>query len=90
MQEIMSSNTSLPIVTTGSSSGYIERFANVIGASFVDEPLNRWITLYNEALPNNTILTPENIAHHFLPDIRKKVEAGAPIADAGNCAAAAQ
>jgi hypothetical protein len=87
---IMSSNHSAPVVTTSTSSEYIERFANVIGASFVNEPLNRWITLYNESLPNDTILTPEKVAQHFLPDIKKKVEAGASIAEAGDWAAAAQ
>ena len=86
----MSPHNSTSFVTTGTSQEYIERFADVIGASFVNESLNRWIMLYTESLPNDTILTPEKIAQHLLPDIKKKVEAGASIAEAGDWAAAAQ
>jgi hypothetical protein len=47
---------------------------NVIGASFVNEPLHQWITLYTETLPNDTTLTPEKIAQHFLLDIKRRLK----------------
>lgn len=50
---------SVPFVTAGTSPEYVERFPNVIGASFLNEPLHQWITLYTETLPNDTTLTPE-------------------------------
>ena len=55
--------------------------SQLIGASFVNEPHNRWISLYTESFPNATTLTSEKIAQHFLLDIRKKVEAGATTAE---------
>ena len=83
----MASKPIVPI-TTGKED-YAERLASVIGSAFARDALNRAVVLTKDSLPNDSEISDERRAEHFLPHIRNQAKNGAVLVESGNWAAVA-
>jgi len=83
----MSPDTAVAI-TVGKQE-YAEHLADVIAAAFDGDALNRANILYQDSAPNDTVISQERWLKRWIPNIKKKIEAGAQAVEAGNWAAAA-
>ncbi|KAF3014060.1 hypothetical protein E8E14_012028 [Neopestalotiopsis sp. 37M] len=68
---------------------YAERLAQVIGAAFARDALNRAVMLTTDGSPNDAQITVERRADFLLPSIRSKAAHGALLVEAGDWAAVA-
>jgi hypothetical protein len=83
----MSSNPQIPITIGGAE--YVEPLASLLAAAFVNDPINRYIILSTDDIPNDAVITQERRVEGFLPRLRARAEAGPHFVEAGNWAAAA-
>jgi hypothetical protein len=77
------------LTTTVGGAEYAERFAEVIAAAFANDALNYYIIAHIDSAPAGTLFTQQRRVDYFLPNIRKKLAAGAQVVQAGSWAGAA-
>jgi hypothetical protein len=83
----MSSGTAVSI--TMGKHEYVENLADVFAAAFNGDALERAAVLYQNSAPNDAVISREQWVKHWTQNIKKKIEAGGQVVEAGNWAAAA-
>jgi hypothetical protein len=83
----MSSGTAVSI--TMGKHEYVEKLADVFAVAFNGDALERAAVLYQHSALNDAVISREQWVKHWTQNIKKKIEAGGQVVEAGNWAAAA-